>query len=292
MNRQRYYTNPISRLSLEDYLPLIRMGLTEDCPESDITSESIFSESEKGQAVLVTREKGVFCGAGAFDCFHEIFRDSFLFELKVQDGERIEPGAVIAKVSGNLLALLRIERVLLNMIQYLSGIASATRAIVDRYPSLLILDTRKTLPGYRLLVKYAVYMGGGANHRIHLSDMGLIKDNHVALAGSIQSAVQKIRSRYPERKIELEIDTLSQLDEAILSRPDIILLDNFSIDETKKAVHALKEKAPSIQVECSGGITPEKLKALSEIGDIGVSMGYLTHTTRFMDLSLEIEKNN
>lgn len=290
MEKQRFYTQPISELKSLDYLPLIQMGLTEDCPETDITSESIFSESDEGGGFLVTRENGIFCGTGAFQCFKELFSTKFDYTLFAKDGSKIQAGEKIADISGQLLSILRIERVLLNMIQYLSGISTTTHNLSIQYPELLILDTRKTLPGYRKLVKYAVYMGGGANHRIHLSDMGLIKDNHIALSGSITGAVEKIRSRYPSKKVELEIDGLFQLEEAILSKPDIILLDNFSIEETRKAVEILKQKASEIRIECSGKITPEKLQALSEIGNIGVSMGYLTHTTRFMDLSLEIER--
>jgi nicotinate-nucleotide pyrophosphorylase (carboxylating) len=185
---------------------------------------------------------------------------------------------------------LRIERVLLNFLQYLSGIATEANKISKKYENrLLIFDTRKTLPGYRKLAKYAVYIGGACNHRQNLSDMGLIKDNHVAMSGSILEAVSKIRKNFPDRKIELEIDGLFQLDEALKASPDIIMLDNFSIEDTKIAVEKIKLEKPNIRIECSGGITPEKLDALSNFGTIGVSMGYLTHTTRFLDLSLEIE---
>jgi len=289
MEKIRYYTQPISKLNLEDYLPIIQMGLTEDCPESDVTSEAIFSQDVQAEGTILTREKGIFCGAGAFECFKNLFPKKFEYQLLVEDGQAIESTQRLARISGQLLSILRIERVLLNIIQYLSGIASSTNKIALEYPNLLILDTRKTLPGYRKLAKYAVYMGGGANHRIDLSDMGLIKDNHIALCGSILQAVNKFRTKYPQKKLELEIDGLFQLEEAIAAKPDVILLDNFSLDDTKKAVTILREKAPQIQIEYSGKITPEKLQALSELGNLGVSMGYLTHTTRFMDFSLEIE---
>lgn len=287
----RFYTSPIDHLDKADFRPLLALAILEDCPDHDITSEAIFAETDTAIANLITREDGIFAGGDVFAALQEFFPETFSFQLLKQEGEKLQKGDLIATLSGNLRVLLRIERILLNFLQYLSGIASNVNKLVLQYPELFILDTRKTLPGYRKLVKYAVYMGGGANHRIHLSDMGLIKDNHIAMSGSIQSAVQAVRNKFPNRKVELEIDGLFQLEEAILAKPDMILLDNFSIEDTKIAVQRLRTEAPSIRIECSGGITPEKLNSLSEIGQVGVSMGYLTHTTRFMDLSLEITKD-
>ena len=187
-----------------------------------------------------------------------------------------------------IIDLLKLERVVLNFLQYLSGIATETSRLVSNYPGLRILDTRKTLPGYRKLVKYAVYCGGGWNHRQNLSDMALIKDNHLSVSSIVES-VSKIRDRFPEKKIEVEVDNFTQLKEAISSTPDLIMLDNFQSDDIKKAVIMIREISPEIMIECSGSMTPEKLKNISDLKDIGVSMGYLTHTTRFLDLSLEIQ---
>jgi nicotinate-nucleotide pyrophosphorylase (carboxylating) len=286
----RFYTHPIDRISPSDFRPLLALAILEDCPDHDITSESIFSETDTAKANLITHEEGIFVGGEIFVALQEFFPETFTFQLFKEEGGKLQKGDLIATISGNLRIILQIERILLNFLQYLSGIASNVNRLAIQYPNLLILDTRKTLPGYRKLVKYAVYMGGGANHRIHLSDMGLIKDNHVAMSGSIQSAVRSIRKKFPDRKVELEIDGLFQLDDALDAEPDMILLDNFSLEDTIVAVEKIRRLKPSIRIECSGGITPEKLKSLSELGEIGVSMGYLTHTTRFMDLSLEIER--
>ena len=284
----RYYTNPIDKLTFKDFLPLVELALLEDCPDKDVTSEAIFSTKEVAAAKLVSREFGVLCGIGILDVLNEKTNNQLTFKHFKQDTETFDRADVLCEITGQLLTILRIERILLNFIQYLSGIATQAHILSQKYPNLLILDTRKTLPGYRKLSKYAVYCGGGANHRIHLSDMAMIKDNHVAMSGSILEAVSKIKGRFPDKKIELEIDSLSQLQEAIISHPDILLLDNFSIEDTHIATDILKKEAPDIRIECSGGITPEKLEELSTIGGIGVSMGYLTHTTRFLDLSLEI----
>lgn len=287
--KERFYTSPVDHLDIQDYLPLLEIGLKEDAPEGDITSESIFEKDKKTSALLVAKENGILCGLGVLEAIKYKFPNEFDFQTQFQDGNSFETKQEILEIKGNLLVILLVERVMLNLLQYLCGIATTTNQIVKKYPNLLILDTRKTLPAYRKLAKYAVYIGGGANHRINLSDMAMLKDNHVALCGSMKDAVEKIRTKHPTKKIELEVDSIAQLEEAIQSKPDIILLDNFTLDETKKAVKILREKAPQIRIECSGGITPEKLKALSELGEIGVSMGYLTHTTRFLDLSLEIE---
>jgi nicotinate-nucleotide pyrophosphorylase (carboxylating) len=286
---QRYYTSPIDKLSPNDFTPLLDLALLEDCPEEDITSTPIFSPTQRGAAKLTSREDGILCGTDLFTCIQAKFARDFDFQLKAMEGGKIQKGMVLAEIEGSIRTLLRIERILLNFLQYLSGIATTVSRIVLEYPNLLVLDTRKTLPGYRKLVKYAVYTGGGANHRIHLSDMALIKDNHVALCGSITIAVEKIKSIYKNKKIELEIDSLSQLEEAISSKVDIIMLDNFSNDDTKIAIDRIRRVDSNIRIECSGGITPEKLKFLSQFGDIGVSMGYLTHTTKFMDLGLDID---
>ena len=285
----RFYTNPVDKLHPNDFYPLLKMAIEEDCPENDITSESIFSESDWGKASLISREDGILSGTGVLLAIQEIYGSSFRVTQFILEGQPIFRGDEIAKLEAPTRLLLRMERILLNFIQYLSGISSTVQKLVVQYPNLLILDTRKTLPGYRRLVKYAVYMGGGANHRIHLSDMALIKDNHIALCGSITKTIMSIRNKFPQKKIEIEIDTLSQLQEAISCSPDIIMLDNFSNQDTRDAINLIRSSGLKIRIECSGGVTPEKLKFLSEFGEIGVSMGYLTHTTRFMDIGLDIE---
>jgi nicotinate-nucleotide pyrophosphorylase (carboxylating) len=286
---QRYYTLPIDSLSPQDFYPLLELALSEDCPEEDITSVAIFSPTQRGKALLTTREDGILCGTQVLTCIQNRFPHDFQFDQKVIEGSKIQKGMVLAELEGTLRTLLRVERILLNFLQYLSGISTNVSRLVSEFPHLLILDTRKTLPGYRKLVKYAVYTGGGANHRIHLSDMALIKDNHIALCGSITDAVKKIKSNFKNKKIELEIDSLDQLEEAIASKVDIIMLDNFSSRDMEIAIDKIQSSNTNIRIECSGGITPEKLRFLSQFGGIGVSMGYLTHTTRFMDLGLDID---
>lgn len=286
----RFYTTPVSVLIHSDFTNLVKLALLEDMPEIDVTSEAIFSTEQKSIGTLIAKESGILAGTAVLEELCMQTGNQFSYQVFIKDGESFHPKDVILRIEGNLIVILRIERVLLNFLQYLSGIATEANKMSKKYENkLMIFDTRKTLPGYRKLAKYAVYIGGACNHRQNLSDMGLIKDNHVAMSGSIIEAVTKLRTKFPEKKVELEIDNLEQLDEALKASPDIILLDNFSLQDTKTAIEKIKLEKPNIRIECSGGITPERLDELSKIGKIGVSMGYLTHTTRFLDLSLEIE---
>jgi len=286
----RGYTTPISVLEAGDFFPILDLALEEDAPMGDVTSDSIFPKDHQSKASLIARDAGILCGIGVLEALAFKFKNQFTFQIEVADGSELFPNRVIAEIHSNTRVLFRIERILLNLIQYLSGIASSTHAIVTQYPNLKILDTRKTLPAYRTLAKYAVHTGGGWNHRINLSDMAMIKDNHIAAIGSITKAVDSIRSSYPKIGIEIEIDRLDQLEEAISNNPNIILLDNFSLRDTKSAVDIINSLSSnkSIMIEASGNITPDKLSALSEIGGIGVSMGYLTHTTKFLDIGLDM----
>lgn len=285
---ERAYTKAVTSLQLSDYQPLVDLAWLEDLPAGDITSESLFSIDEQAKARIFSKSKGVICGLGVVPVITSKVNGSLVWEGEKQDGDLIEPGTTIGFLQGELLSILKVERILLNFLQYLSGIATNAYLVSSKFPQLMILDTRKTLPGYRKLAKYAVYKGGGCNHRLNLSDMAMIKDNHVVKAGSISSAVERIRNNHPSKKIELEIDSIEQLSEAIESKPDILLLDNFSDSDTKKAIETIQKGNRGIKIECSGGITPDKLDYLSQWENIGVSMGYLTHTVQFLDLSLEI----
>ncbi|PKA24277.1 carboxylating nicotinate-nucleotide diphosphorylase [Leptospira meyeri] len=285
----RGYTTPVTEISEKDFEALVTLALEEDLPAGDITTDSLFNSNEKCKAELIAKEEGVLCGLAVLPCLIQKTGANVKWKHILTDGAELSKGSVIGTLEGSLVDVLKMERILLNFIQYLSGIATNASKVAMEFPNLLILDTRKTLPGYRKLAKYAVYTGGGANHRLNLSEMAMLKDNHIAKAGSIQSAVQIVRNANPGKKIELEIDGLSQLNEAIASNPDIILLDNFSDSDTEKAIELIKEKSPKIRIECSGGITPDKLKFLSKFQDIGVSMGYLTHTVKFLDISLDIK---
>ncbi|RHX77792.1 carboxylating nicotinate-nucleotide diphosphorylase [Leptospira yasudae] len=290
---KRAYTQPISSVSYQDYQTLVTLAWEEDCPDEDITSVSLFSPDQKATASLNAREPGILCGTGVLEVLNVLSGDKIRSELFKKDSESFQKGETLLKIHGSLVQILRVERILLNFLQYLSGISTRTGEVVQKYGrnGLMILDTRKTLPGYRKLAKYAVYCGGGSNHRLNLSEMAMIKDNHLAMYSSSHEPVGKIKTRFPGRLVEVEIDSISQLDDVIGSGADVVLLDNFSLEDTKVAYSILKQKAPNIQIEFSGGITPEKLEALSEFSGAGVSMGYLTHTTRFLDLGLDIEQH-
>jgi nicotinate-nucleotide pyrophosphorylase (carboxylating) len=284
----RGYTEPVRTITSADFETLVSLAWSEDLPAGDITTDSLFTPEEKTTATLLSKDEGILCGTAVIESLLTRAEGSVSYRPILQDGAVLKKGLEIGVLTGSLAMILKMERILLNFIQYLSGIATNAYLVTRNYPNLVILDTRKTLPGYRKLAKYAVHTGGGWNHRLNLSEMAMLKDNHIAKAGSIQGAVTLVRNSHPGKKIELEIDALTQLDEAIQSSPDIILLDNFSLDDTFVAVAKLKKEAPQIKIECSGGITPEKLGSLSKFSGIGVSMGYLTHTVRFLDISLEI----
>ncbi|RHX82988.1 carboxylating nicotinate-nucleotide diphosphorylase [Leptospira stimsonii] len=288
---KRAYTHPISSVTYQDYETLVSLAWQEDCPDEDITAVSLFSPEKRARASLNAREPGILCGSGALEVLNVLSGDSIRYEFFKKDSEAFAKGDTLLKIEGSLIGILRIERILLNFLQYLSGISTRTGEVVSKYGKngLMILDTRKTLPGYRKLAKYAVYCGGGSNHRLNLSEMAVIKDNHLAMYSSAHEPVNTIKAKFPGRLVEVEIDSLSQLEDAITSGTDAILLDNFSLEDMKAAYTILKQKAPNIQVEFSGGITPEKLEALSNFTGAGASMGYLTHTTRFLDLGLDIE---
>ncbi|MGQ2799851.1 carboxylating nicotinate-nucleotide diphosphorylase [Leptospira santarosai] len=290
---KRAYTHPVSSVSYQDYETLVKLAWEEDCPEEDITSVSLFTADQKATASLNARESGILCGAGVLEVLNVFSENRIRSELLKRDAESFQKGDTLLRIWGDLIPILRIERILLNFLQYLSGISTRTGEVVSKYgqKGLMILDTRKTLPGYRKLAKYAVYCGGGSNHRLNLSEMAMIKDNHLAMYSSSHEPVERIKARFPGRIVEVEVDSLLQLEDAISSGAEVILLDNFSLEDTKAAYSILKKKAPNVQIEFSGGITPEKLEALSEFSGAGVSMGYLTHTTRFLDLGLDIEQH-
>lgn len=297
MNSYRpHYTKPISKLERSDVEALIRLAISEDAPSGDVTSESIFDSEATAFAAVVAREAGFYCGQAISRYLIEIFAEMTGYDLLViqnlNDGSQFESGDTLLKMKGSLRGILRIERPLLNFLQYLSGIATTTASIVKQSgPDIAILDTRKTLPGYRYAAKYAVYCGGGTNHRIHLSDMAMIKDNHIVAAGSITMAAQRVKNKHSTIPIEIEIDRLDQLDEALSCQPKVILLDNMTLDQVKIAISRVEQvnKKDRPFIELSGGFTPDRFSELAELKGIGVSMGYLTHTTRFLDLGLEIE---
>ncbi|WP_269524120.1 carboxylating nicotinate-nucleotide diphosphorylase [Coraliomargarita parva] len=256
----------------------------------DVTT-ALMPDEQAGQAQLVAREPLVICGLGLVPLVLEAYGEGCGFEAATPDGKDIETGEVIGTLSGPATVLLQAERILLNLLQHLSGIATETRIYVDALADseTALLDTRKTLPGYRLLQKYAFACGGGYNHRIGLFDRVMLKDNHLAVAGAtggnrLTETVALARERYDDLAIEVEVDTLDQIPPVLEAGADIILLDNFSIEEIKEAVALIGDRACT---EASGGITLNTMHRLSELGLDFISTGAPIHQSRWKDIGLD-----
>ncbi len=268
----------------------------------DLTSLFFIPAGSEGTAQFVARGTGVVAGLPALDLVFGTLSPEFRIERQLDDGARVGPNTTIASVTGPMNLLLSAERTALNFVQQLSGIATLTRRYVDAVAGLpvKILDTRKTLPGWRLLAKYAVRQGGGANHRIGLFDGILIKDNHLAFALSrfrqsipliIRNARQQPRlSKSGEAMpIEIEVETLEQFDDALAGKPDIILLDNMPLAMMREAVARRNQAAPGLLLEASGGVTLETVRAIAETGVDRISVGALTHSAPALDIALDYE---
>jgi len=272
------------------YEPLVRAALAEDFGlGGDLTSEATIPAGMRAEASFVAREAGVLAGLEiALEAFRSLDPHA-AFDVAVRDGERISPGTTIARIACDARALLGAERTALNLLSHLSGIASATARYVELAGGrAAISETRKTLPGLRALQKYAVRAGGGANHRFRLDDAILIKDNHIALAGGVGLALDGARARAGHLvKIEIEVDTLAQLDAVLAheSGADVILLDNFSLDDLRDAVRRTRGLAV---LEASGGITLETVAAIAKTGVDVISVGALTHSVVALDIGLDI----
>ncbi len=262
--------------------------LAEDIGLGDVTSESIFTAQEKGAAKLVARESFVVAGAGAVagEVFQVQNPKITLAEIAV-DGTVVEKGDVLLTVHGPVIDLLKAERVALNLLQRLSGIATLTAQfveVIEKYPA-RIVDTRKTTPGLRMLEKYAVQIGGGSNHRYNLADGVLIKDNHIAACGSIKAAVERVRSNVPHTlRIEVETDTLEQVKECLSCDVDIIMLDNMSEKQMREAVELISGRAI---VEASGGINLATVQGVAATGVDIISCGALTHSAPSCDIGMD-----
>ncbi|MFH0780918.1 MAG: carboxylating nicotinate-nucleotide diphosphorylase [Pseudomonadota bacterium] len=267
---------------------MIREFLREDIGRGDLTSESIFPDTQIGSARLVAREAFVVAGAGRVAA--EVFKvqnPAIDTVDPVADGTRIMPNSVLLTVSGPVVDLLKAERVALNLLQRLSGIATLTASFVTKvagYP-VRITDTRKTTPGLRVLEKYAVRVGGGTNHRFNLADGVLIKDNHIAACGSIKAAVARVREQTPHTiRIEVETDTLQQVQECLECDVDIIMLDNMSPEMMTRAVQNINRRA---LVEASGGVSLEAVEAIARSGVDIISIGALTHSAPSCDIGMD-----
>ena len=266
---------------------LIKRALAEDLQGGeDITSVATASGSEKVVADFVARKSGVIAG---IDMACAVLTEVGLKDISVlvQDGARVEAGAVLLTVRGDTRAILLAERTALNFLGHLSGIATLTRRWVDAVAGTqcAIRDTRKTTPGMRLLEKYAVRMGGGTNHRMSLSDAALIKDNHIAAAGGVVAAFSQVRAKFPSASIEIEVDTLEQLKEVLPLKPDLVLLDNMSPEQCAEAVAIT---AGSCKLEASGGILLESAKSYALSGVDYLAIGALTHSAPVLDIGLDL----
>ena len=276
--------------ALDDVLlkPLVENALTEDLGRrGDVTSQATIPADMQAQLQIKARQAGVICGIDLARLSFALVDAQIEFIAQVQDGETVEAGAVLATVKGNARHLLTAERTALNFMTHLSGIATATRQIVDsvaQYPA-QITCTRKTIPGLRIVQKYAVRCGGGRNHRLGLDDAILIKDNHIAIAGDIKTAIQQAQ-RFAGHliPIEVEVDTLEQLEQALDAGVSLVLLDNMSPETLSQAVAMCQGRA---KTEASGGITPETVQAAASTGVDFIAMGYLTHSTTALDIGLD-----
>jgi nicotinate-nucleotide pyrophosphorylase (carboxylating) len=273
---------------------LAALALQEDLDGAgDVTSQATIPAERAGQAALVARAAGVVAGLPAVEVVLQMVDARLVFQAVAADGAAVGPGKELATVSGPMRSVLTAERTALNFLQRLSGIASLTRRYVDAVAGLpvQILDTRKTTPGWRLLEKYAVRCGGGQNHRMGLYDGFLIKDNHLAALGglaAIRQAVRMARQNNPAQlPVEVEVDTLEQLDAALAERPDIVLLDNMDLDPLREAVQRRNAVAPEVKLEASGGVNLETVRGIAATGVDSISVGALTHSAPALDIAMD-----
>ncbi|HIR98766.1 MAG TPA: carboxylating nicotinate-nucleotide diphosphorylase [Candidatus Coproplasma avistercoris] len=277
--------NPITeRLHADE---LIKLALSEDITGEDVTTNAVMPEKRLGTADLICKQDGVICGLAVFARTFTLLDDSTEVELFAKDGDEVKRGAHIAKVTGDIRVLLSGERTALNYLQRMSGIATATRAMVKLLDGCKtkLLDTRKTTPNMRVFEKYAVKVGGGGNHRYNLSDGVLLKDNHIGAAGGVAKAIEMARAYAPfVRKIEVEVENLDMCREALGAGADIIMLDNMSADDMAKAVEMIGGRAIT---EISGNVTAQNIENIKKVGADFVSSGAITHSAPILDLSLK-----
>lgn len=267
--------------------PLILMALREDITSEDVSTNAIMPEECQGEVELICKQDGVIAGLDVFARTFTLLDDKTWFEFFAKDGDKVQKGQVIAKVIGNIRVLLSGERVALNYLQRMSGIATYTRRVAQllEETQITLLDTRKTTPNMRVFEKYAVTVGGGKNHRYNLSDGILLKDNHINAAGSMKKAIELAKAYAPfVRKIEVETENLDMVQEAVDAGADIIMLDNMSHDMMKQAVKIIAGRA---ETECSGNVTAENIAGLADVGIDYISSGALTHSAPILDLSLK-----
>ncbi|MBF0473885.1 MAG: carboxylating nicotinate-nucleotide diphosphorylase [Nitrospirae bacterium] len=268
----------------------IKRALSEDIGYGDLTTNLIIDNTLKGEAVLISKERMVIAGVPFFcEVFNQVDPNINVYIIK-NDGEISDNGELIVKLFGNTASILRGERVALNILQRLCGVAGMTRALMEKIAGTdaLVVDTRKTTPGMRFMEKYAVRVGGGNNHRFGLFDGILIKDNHIKAAGGIANAVKKARHGHHLLKIEVEVTNFNELNEAIAARADVIMLDNMTIDNMKEAVDIIRASDKGILIEASGNVGIENIRDIATTGVDLISAGCITHSVKAGDISLKM----
>lgn len=265
----------------------IIMALEEDQIKNDVTTLNLIGPKQKDKAKLIAKEDGVISGVKVFKEVFNIVDDSVKVTFKVKDGQEVKKGDVIANISGCTRSILLSERVALNFLQRMSGIATATSQFAKKLKgtNAFIYDTRKTTPLLREFEKYSVKVGGGKNHRFSLADMAMIKDNHIAAAGSITEAIKTLRKK-TKVKIAVEVESVAQFKEALAAKPDIIMLDNMSLENMKKCV---KLKEGKVQLEATGNVTIDNVLKIAKTGVDRISTGSITHSFKSLDISLRFE---
>lgn len=272
------------KVNIDNY---ILSALQEDITSEDVTTNAIMPDYVKGHADLICKEDGIICGLDVFERVFTLLDSNSTFITKYNDGDEVKKGDILGEIIGDIRVLLSGERTALNYLQRMSGIATFTKELVAELKDskTKLLDTRKTTPNMRVFEKYAVKVGGANNHRYNLSDGVLLKDNHISAAGGVKKAITMAKEYAPfVRKIEVEVETLTMLEEALEAGADIIMLDNMDNETMKEAVQRVNGKALT---ECSGNVTKERLKEIADIGVDYVSSGALTHSAPIMDISLK-----
>lgn len=277
--------DPITmKLNVDKYL---LSALKEDITSEDVTTNAVMPDATKGQVDLICKQDGVICGLQIFARVFELLQDDIEIECFVEDGDEVKTGQLMAKVTGDIRTLLCGERTALNYLQRMSGIATYTRSIAKLLEGsgIKLLDTRKTTPNNRIFEKYSVRVGGGNNHRYNLTDGVLLKDNHIGAAGGVKKAIEMAKEYAPfVRKIEVEVENLDMVKEAVEAGADIIMLDNMTPEVMKEAIKIIDKRA---EIEISGNVTKENIARLTGLGVDYISSGALTHSAPIMDISLK-----
>lgn len=266
---------------------LIMMALQEDITSEDVSTNAVMPKAQKGKVDLICKQDGIIAGLDVYARVFTLLDDSTEVEFFCKDGDEVKAGQLMGIVTGDIRVLLSGERVALNYLQRMSGIATYTHEVAEllKGSKTTLLDTRKTTPNCRIFEKYAVRVGGGSNHRYNLSDGVLLKDNHIGAAGSITNAVRMAKEYVPfVRKIEVEVETLDQVKEAVEAGADIIMLDNMTMDQMRAAIDLIDGRA---ETECSGNVTKENIERLISLGVDYISSGALTHSSPIMDISMK-----